>query len=78
MVLINKYTKLSNGMASMSINDRPNFKQIMLIGLSSAKLMLYGLNAVHFQTPTTLLAALSAGAKTNSSYGILVSISSNF
>ena len=35
-------------MTSMSINDRLLFKQIMLIGLSSAKLLLWGVNVVHF------------------------------
>ena len=35
-------------MTSMSINYRPLVNQIMLIGLSSAKLLLYGVNVVHF------------------------------
>ena len=64
MSLINKYTKLSSHMASMSINDRPFVKQIILFGLSNAKLLLYGVNDVHFQKTTTLLAALSPGAIT--------------
>ena len=42
MILINKYTKLSSHMTSMSINDRPLIKQIMLIG--SAKFLLQGVN----------------------------------
>ena len=66
MILTNKYTKLSSDMASLSNNDIPLVKQIMLIGLSSAKLLLKGVNVVHFfQTTTMLLAALSAGAKIN-------------
>ena len=60
MILINKNTKLSSHMASMSINDRPLVKQIMLIGLSSAQLLLNGVNEVHFFQKT-----LSAGTKTN-------------
>ena len=65
MLLINKYTKLSSHMASMSINDKSFVKQIILSGLSNAKLLLYGANVVHFQMTTTLLAALSPGAITN-------------
>ena len=42
MILINKYTKLSSHMTSMSINDRPLIKQIMLIG--SAKFLLQAVN----------------------------------
>ena len=48
MILINKYTKLRSHMASMSSNYIPLVKQTMLIGLSSAKFVLYGGNAVHF------------------------------
>ena len=42
--IYNKYRKLSRHMASMSINDSPLVKQIMLIGLSSAKFLLKGVN----------------------------------
>ena len=59
MILINKHIKLSSQMASMSINDRPLIKQVMLRSCFRA-LMLY-----IFQTTTILLAALSVGAKTN-------------
>ena len=52
-------------MASMPINDRRLIKPVMLICFCSAKFLLEGVNIVHFQTPTTVLAALSAGAKTN-------------
>ena len=45
MILINEYTKLSSHMSSMSINDRPLIKQIILIG--SAKFLLQGVNVSH-------------------------------
>ena len=57
MILINKHTKLNSHMAPMPINDITLIKQIMLIGISSAKFWLKG--------ATALLADLSAGAKTN-------------
>ena len=37
-------------MASISINETPLVVQIMLIGLNSAKRLLYGVNVVHFQS----------------------------
>ena len=48
MILINKHAKLSSHTATMPINDRPLVKQIMLIGLSSAKFLLKGVNVAHF------------------------------
>ena len=65
MVLINKQPKLSCHMASMPITDIRLIKPVMLICFCSAKFLLEGVNIVPFQTTTTLLAALSAGAKTN-------------
>ena len=52
----------------MPVNDKLTVKQIMLMGFSSAKILLYCVKVVHFQTTTTLLATLSAGAKTNILY----------
>ena len=52
-------------MASMPIINIPLVRQILLIDLNSAKMLLYGVNEVHFHTATTLLAALFASAKTN-------------
>ena len=77
MITINEYIQFSSHMASMFINDRPLVKQIMLIGLSSDKLLHFGVNVVHLQTTTTLLAAFSAGTKTNFLW-ILGPLSSNF
>ena len=65
MILISKLIKLSSHIAPMPISDRPLVKQIMLICFISAKFLLYGINVVHFFQTTTLLAALSAGVKTN-------------
>ena len=65
MVLINKQPKLSCNMASMPVNDRRLIKPVMLICFCSAKFLLKGVNIVFFQTTTTVLAAVSAGAKTN-------------
>ena len=65
MVLINKQPKLSCHMASMPINDRCLIKPVMLICFCSAKFLFKGVKIVSFQTTTTLLAALSAGAKAN-------------
>ena len=68
MIPINKHTKLCSHMAQVSINDRPSFQTYytcMLIGFSSDKILLLSVNVVQFQTITTLLAALSAGAKAN-------------
>ena len=48
MILINKYTKLSSHIASMSINDILHFKQIVLIGLNSAKFLPLDVNVEHF------------------------------
>ena len=48
MILINNYTKLSTHVASMSINDRPIVKQIMLTCTSNAKFLFKRDNAVHF------------------------------
>ena len=48
MILINKYTKLSSHMTSMSINDRLLIKQIVLKCLSSSKFLLEGVNIVQF------------------------------
>ena len=61
MILINKFAKLSSHMELMSISDRPLVKQTMLMGLSSAMVLIQYI----FQTTATLLAALSASAKTN-------------
>ena len=58
MVLINKYTKLSSHVTSMSINDRLLVKQIMLIGLSSAKFLLYGVNVVYFSNDHKVVSSL--------------------
>ena len=52
-------------MTSLSINDIVLVKQIMLIGLSSAKFLLWDVNGVHFSYYHNVLAALSAGAKTS-------------
>ena len=65
MILINKYTKLSRHMTSMLIKDRRLIKSVILICFGSAKFLLEGLNEEHFSKTTTLLAALSKGAKTN-------------
>ena len=65
MVLVNKQPKRSCHMASMPINDRRLIKPVMLICFCSAKFLLEGVNIDLFQTTTTLLAALSTGAKTN-------------
>ena len=69
MIIINTYSNISCHMALMSINDRPLVKQIMLIGLSSATFLHYGVNVVHFQTATKLIAALSADTK-QTTYGV--------
>ena len=63
--MVNKHPKLSCHMASMSIYDRSLINFVMLICFCSVKFMFKGVNIVPFQTTTTLLAALSAGAKTN-------------
>ena len=58
MILINKYTKFSIHMTSMSINDRLLVKQTMLKGLSSAKLLLKGVNVVHFSYDHNVVSSL--------------------
>ena len=61
MVLINKRTKLSSQMAPMPINDIYLIKQIRF---SSAKVLLYGVNEVHFSNDHNIYSSLirSAGA----------------
>ena len=76
MVLINKQPKLNCHMAPMPINDRRLIKPVILLCFCSAKFLLKGVNIEPFQTTTTLLAALSAGAKTNILWN-LGSLSSN-
>ena len=61
MILINKYTKLGSQMASMYINDRPHIKQSILIGLSIAKFLLYGVYVVHFTCVALAKASLVVG-----------------
>ena len=65
MVLINKQPKLICHMASMPINDRRLLKPVMLICFAVLSSCFRVLIKYPFQTTTTLLAALSAGAKTN-------------
>ena len=65
MVLINKQPKLSCHMTSMPINDRRLIKPVMLICFALLSSCFRVLILYLFQTTTTLLAALSAGAKTN-------------
>ena len=48
MFSINKHTKLSSHMAPMPIKDKPLMKLIMLIGISSAKFLLLGVDVAHF------------------------------
>ena len=55
MILINKHTKLSSHISSMSINDILLIKQIMLIGFSSAKYSCFRVLMWYiFQTITSL------------------------
>ena len=49
----------------MTINDRRLIKPVVRICFCSAKLLLKGVDIVSIQTTTTLLAALSVGAKIN-------------
>ena len=65
MIFINKHSKLRSHIVPMPIKDIPIVNKIKLICNNSAKFFLYGVNGVYFKTTTTLLAALSAGAKTN-------------
>ena len=65
MVLINKQPKLSCHMTSMPINNRRLIKPVMLICFCSAKFLLWGVNIVSFSNDNNILAAFSAGAKTN-------------
>ena len=58
MILINTHSKLSSRIAPMSINDiHP--KQIMLIGLSSAKFLLCGVNVVHFSNDHNIASSIT-------------------
>ena len=56
--MINKYTKLSSHMVSMSINDIPLVEHIMFIGLSSTKFLLYCINVVHFSNNVNVVSNL--------------------
>ena len=58
MIPINKYTKLSSHMTSLSINDRALVKQIMRVGLISAKLLLKGVNVLHFSNDLNVVDCL--------------------
>ena len=65
MVLINKQSKLSCHMASMSISDRRFIKPVMLICFCSAKILLKSVNIVPSSNDHNIVSSLSAGAKTN-------------
>ena len=65
MFYINKHTKLRSHIALIPINDRQLIKHIMLIGISSAKFVVLGVNVAVSKTYPMLVAALSAGAQTN-------------
>ena len=58
MIPINKHAKLSSHMGPMPINDRLLIKQSMLIGLSSAKFLLYDVNVVHFSNDYNIVSSL--------------------
>ena len=72
MILINKYTKLSSHMTSMTMNGILLIEQIMLIGLSNVKFLLKGIKSSTFSNDHTVVAALSAGTETNFLWNSLI------
>ena len=65
MILINKLAKLCSQKARMHINDRFLIKQILLIGFSSDKCLLEGVNIVLFSNDHNIFSSLIYGFLNN-------------